>query len=157
MQRSQSLIPFSHDHHHGLVVCRRIQEGLNRNIDPGRITDYVRDFWLKDLEQHFEEEENLLLPLLEEPNVFVKRTRDEHKRIRLLIEQMSEGDEEAQESILAAFAELLNAHIRFEERELFPLIESEAGTEKLEKVAIALAGKQAPPHIWSDAFWKQRY
>ena len=154
MQRSQPLIPFSHDHHHGLVVCRRIQEGLKRNIDPGRITSYVRDFWLKDLEQHFEEEETLLLPLLDEANIFVKRTKDEHRRLRTLIEQLSEEAPQAKEPILAAFTELLNAHIRFEERELFPSMEHEVARERLEEVSKSLKSKPSQPYIWNDAFWK---
>jgi hemerythrin-like domain-containing protein len=154
MQRTQQLVPFSHDHHHGLVVCRRIQEGLKQKIDPGRIINYVRDFWLKDLAQHFEEEENLLLPLLEETNVFVKRTIEEHRGLRTLIDQMSEEDDEAKEPLLTAFADLLKAHIRFEERELFPLLEQKVNPERLTEVTKSLESRDTKQQVWHDTFWK---
>lgn len=122
MQRSQQLIPLSHDHHHGLVFCKRIESRLDKQEDPARIIEYVLDFWRKELVSHFEEEEHQFFPLLPETNSELVQALSEHAALRALIHEF-ETSNGSQTEQLRRFASLLRSHIRFEERVLFPLIE----------------------------------
>ena len=149
MQRSKPLIPFSHDHHHGLVVCRRVREGLKRNINPGRITAYVRDFWVKDLQHHFAEEERLIFPLLADDDVHLVQALSEHKLLRAYIMGLSEDEFD----VLDAFAKALEEHIRFEERVLFPYIEQSV-PKPLASISNSPSKESAEASHWGDEFWK---
>jgi hemerythrin-like domain-containing protein len=152
IKRSKSLIPLSHDHHQGLVVVRNIRNGLKRKVNPGRIAAYVRDFWDGDLRRHFEEEETLIFSLLPESDEGVQHALREHRQLREQIEQMQEGTESG---LFVAFADLLDKHIRFEERTLFPHIEQTLSMADIVSVGKALQHDSiAPPICWGDAFWK---
>ncbi len=67
-----------------------------------------------ELEPHFRLEEDRLLPALRRAGEtpLVARTLSEHADLRRLIADNQTGN-------LAQFADLLTAHIRFEEKELF--------------------------------------
>jgi len=79
-----------------------------------------------DLLSHFATEERelpaTLVPIAPE---FVLRLLDEHTQLRTFLAHMDAGDETA----LQPFGELLAAHVRFEERELFPCFESTLASE----------------------------
>lgn len=155
MQRSKSLIPLSHDHHHGLVVSRHILEGLKRNVELSRIADYICAFWTHDLARHFAEEEQLIFPLLPEDDKGRRRAESEHAQLRMAAEKFGGPDTQLHTDELAGFAELLQAHIRFEERELFPHIEATADQSRLKGAGVALQlGIDKEPFDYPDAFWK---
>lgn len=75
-----------------------------------------------ELEPHFQVEEQLLLPLLHsvETRLLVRRTLADHQQLRALLGELWRNDSEA----LGCFGKCLSAHVRFEERELFPVIEN---------------------------------
>lgn len=155
MQRSQPLIPFSHDHHHGLVVCRRIGEGVKHGIAPGRIIAYIREFWHKDLRRHFEEEEQSVFPLLPGTDGLIIQALEEHRQVRAYISLLF-SDNHACLETAAAFGKLLQQHIRFEERVLFPHIEQSAPAAQL--AGLNSQPLQAhKPLQWSDEFWNERH
>jgi len=56
---------------------------------------------------------------------------------------------------LEAFVNLLEAHIRFEERNLFPYIEKEASPEALDSVGSQLEAQHLAKEsfAWCDEFW----
>ncbi|MBA4140883.1 MAG: hypothetical protein H0X70_10365 [Segetibacter sp.] len=56
---------------------------------------------------------------------------------------------------LQEFARLLEAHIRFEERTLFPHVEKEIPPEDLDRIGIALENDhlKKTPFTWQDEFW----
>ena len=65
-KRHPSLIPLSHDHHHGLVLAFRLREGLPPNRKPAdnpqeQAEDAVR-FFRDNLVAHFRAEEEALFP-----------------------------------------------------------------------------------------------
>jgi hemerythrin-like domain-containing protein len=150
IKRSESLVPLSHDHHHGLVVVRHIRNGLKLKTHPGRITAYVRDFWQGDLQRHFKEEETVVFSLLPQSDPGIQQALLEHRQLSSLIEQM---DDESEAELFAAFADLLETHIRFEERRLFPAIEQRLSMGELLKVGEALQHSTVPA-CWKDEFWK---
>ena len=134
MRRSEPLIPLSHDHHHGLVVCRHIREAIARSEDPERISTYVQDFWANDLARHFDEEEQCFFTLLPPDDGLVQQALDEHRQMRKMITQISEA---ATVETLTEFGKLLEQHIRFEERSLFPHLE-----QQVPAALLSAAGRQ---------------
>lgn len=121
MKRSKYLEHLSHDHHAGLQMVARIVKDLQDGAPGSRLAQLVRDFWASDLEHHFAEEERLLLPLMTRPPLaeLGRRMKDEH----LLLRQLAHHEHD-HEGKLAQFADVLKQHIRFEERELFPAVET---------------------------------
>lgn len=117
MQRHPALRKLSSDHHQGLVIARRASKAATqRGEDQARDEAWseIGRRFAQELEPHFREEEAGLLPALAKVGeaALVARTLREHREMRRMIG-------EADASQLTAFAELLRAHIRFEERELF--------------------------------------
>ncbi len=121
MKRHPALEPFSRDHNDGLILARSLQ--LRR---PGAETE-TRQAWTIELKDHFDEEERLVGPLLEE----AQRTRmiQEHREIERRIDSLPDEMER--------LGDLLHDHIRWEERELFPWIETHATAEQLASLAHA--------------------
>jgi iron-sulfur cluster repair protein YtfE (RIC family) len=115
---------------------------------------YVRDFWHADLQRHFREEEELIFPLLPASDELVQRALREHRQLEEDISCL--GADDAAGVRLAAIAALLEAHIRFEERALFPHIEQAAAPDDLQRAGIALQDAPASqPVNWADEFWKE--
>ena len=148
-KRADSLISLSHDHHHGLVVCRRVNEGLKRKVDPERIARYVRDFWVTQLSRHFKEEEEWLFVLVSQDDPGIQRALDEHVHIAEVVSQLQHNNDAA---LLKSFADQLQAHIRFEERELFQFIQQTVPGKLLAQPAknLRLEGSLV---LWPDKFW----
>jgi len=131
MRRHPSLMPLSHDHHHGLALALRCRKQALGQIKPMGIqglrerADEVRGFFSKNLESHFQAEEKILFPMMSscvsESQPLIQRLIDEHGKIRAAVRKLR-GDAGAAK-ILFDFGDLLEGHIRREERELFPLFE----------------------------------
>ena len=102
MKRDPRLHALSSEHHQALVLARRARRGES----------VVGQ--LKELEAHFAIEERVLLPALARAGRadLAARTVDEHADIRHSVNDP------------VRFGELLEAHVRFEERELFPICEA---------------------------------
>ena len=139
VKRSKPLIPLSHDHHHGLVVCRRILENIKPNSDPGCMATYIRNFWDSDLERHFKEEETIVFPLIPDDDAMVQQALSEHRALSEIVGQLI-AEPNGTAPLITEFALLLRAHIRFEERELFPHIEQLASDEDLLTASLKLQG-----------------
>ena len=152
IKRHPSLVAFSRDHHFGLLLVWKIKHGLDNDIAPERISNYVLYFFEQDLKLHFEEEEQMLFPLLPIDDVMRKRVEDDHAIMRRLIGQL-ENDRD-NKNLLLQFAQILNDHIRFEERELFAALQLVAGREKLANME--LHGNERGSEMdagWNDQFW----
>jgi hypothetical protein len=133
MRRHPALIPFSHHHHRALVVARRTCAAAG---DAEALLAAGRDFlvffdgWGV---AHFRDEEEHLFPLLfeqvgaEAPEELVHALLD-HVRLHALAAQLRSGLAmgEVDAETLQITGALLEAHVRLEERELFPLIELRA-------------------------------
>jgi hemerythrin-like domain-containing protein len=125
MKRDPRLQGLSSEHHHGLVLARRAAQG---RVDAAE----VRRRFDAELRPHFAVEEEVILPALEAAGevAFVERTRADHARLRELLAAAERGEP----GRLAEFAETLERHIRFEERELFPAVEARLSQEQLDRV-----------------------
>lgn len=119
MKRSPALIALSREHHTALVLAKRAQRGTP--ADPQALMTQLVAVFDRDMEPHFLTEENDLLPALRDcgQHDLVDRTLAEHRSLRNEVDRLRAGDTEA----IAAFGKLLEAHVRFEERELFAVAE----------------------------------
>ena len=148
MKRLQALIPVSHDHHHALVEAKRLRRAADRDDDPsGAATAFVRFFRTSSV-PHFREEEETLFPLVidvEEARTLLVQALLDHQHLHALVTTLEAGRDVR--ATMRELGERLEAHVRLEERQLFPLIERVA--------AAALDGAMATPKrggpVWGDA------
>lgn len=117
LKRHKALQPLSREHHHGLLLSWKIRAGFSKNIEPERIKIYADWFFKTHLTLHFEMEEQHIFSILEPNNELVKKALADHKLLRRLF------TDENIEMALSKIEEVLDAHIRFEERVLFPEIQ----------------------------------
>ncbi|PKO33026.1 MAG: hemerythrin HHE cation-binding protein [Betaproteobacteria bacterium HGW-Betaproteobacteria-7] len=120
MKRSPALRQLSREHHTALSLALRIAKASDPAAQE-RLLATVPALFRGELEPHFQEEERSLLPQLADAGetALVARTLDDHAQLRALAAAIAGGDAMA----LAPFGELLQAHVRFEERELFVVAE----------------------------------
>ena len=120
MKRSPALLQLSREHHTALSLALRITKA-NEPAALERLLATVPALFSGELEPHFQEEERSLLPQLAQAGetALVARTLDDHAQLRALAAAIAGVDAAA----LAPFGTLLQAHVRFEERELFVVAE----------------------------------
>ena len=154
MKRDKNLVNLSSEHHDGLVIALRIKKALERPNNYQAIVNYVLHLW-DSLKNHFnQEEENFLQSEnIDKENELIKRMLNEHERFEELVNRLSSGNDTVKEA-LTEFAELLNDHIRFEERELFPYVEQSLTKDELEQIGINLEKThQDLDKNWGPKFW----
>ncbi|MCP5269340.1 MAG: hemerythrin domain-containing protein [Zoogloeaceae bacterium] len=131
MKRCPALLDLSREHHGALSLAVRLRRAAESGDEAAIEAACLRaqQVFLQELLPHFKEEEQCLLPLLEAvgANAVVARTLIEHRAMQRLIRELDLPDAE----VLLRFADLLTAHVRFEERELFERAEALVGEEKL--------------------------
>ena len=147
LKRAIELQPLSHDHHHGLQLCWKIRTGFSRKIELERIKKYADWFFVTHLEPHFELEENYIFTVLDSSNELVKQALTDHRRLKRLFTQTSDL-----EKALGRIEEELEKHIRFEERVLFPEIQSEATEMQLSKISEIHTHEVFVENV-EDVFW----
>jgi hemerythrin-like domain-containing protein len=138
-RRHRALVPLSHDHHHGLVAAVRMKQGRSPYRDIADSADAVRRLWLTELDPHFAKEESILFTQSYSSSLaaLVARAVEEHAAMRAIVGRFAEGG--GDDGALRTFGELLERHIRFEERELFPGIQEELGDAALTAIGEAMA------------------
>ena len=111
MKRHTRLAQLSREHHSALRLGRHLLAG---GAQAALGTE------LPGIEAHFAEEERDLLPLLETDRhaALAERLRAEHAQLQHLLAAALSGRDEAQAG------QALIDHVRFEERELFPVLET---------------------------------
>lgn len=152
LKRHQALVPYSREHHAGLMFILNIRKGLQYNIASDRIIKYVIFFFNEDLKQHFRDEELNLFPLLPANNLLRIQAEEEHRKLCQLIEKMDA--DKSDNALLTLFSDMLENHIRFEERILFPHIQKHIS---LPEVLHAGSSGNTPKcdlsAQWKDPFW----
>jgi hemerythrin-like domain-containing protein len=141
MKRSAALIPLSHDHHQALFVAQRLKRAEHAEEERERFLS----FWNTHGESHFEIEEQVLLPgwLEADPDADARlaaRLASDHLAIRTAARRLGRGAIEPQQ--LHDLGLLLERHVRFEERELFPLIESRLDAEAIARIGAEIAAAE---------------
>lgn len=148
IKRHPALQPLSREHHNGLQLSWKIRTGLKKDIEISRITKYVDWFYKTHLLPHFEIEEKYIFPILGKDNDLIKKAISEHREIKRLA-----GTEAELYKNLNPLAEILENHIRFEERVLFNEIQSVATSEQLQQIEFHHSGIGFTDNL-TDAFWE---
>src|SRR5918994_5868207 len=148
MKRRQALIPLSHDHHHALVEARRLRRAAAPEDDPSAAARAFVRFFRTSSVPHFREEEEALFPLLvnvEEAHGLLVQALLDHQHLHSLATALEAGSDIR--ATMRELGERLEAHVRLEEQQLFPLIERVAGAALDGATATASGGGP----VWGDA------
>jgi iron-sulfur cluster repair protein YtfE (RIC family) len=140
MKRAEALAELSRDHHQGLVVAQRLRRADHDTAADARATFLA--FWAADCRSHFHVEEDVLLPAMARHH-----PHDDPEIVTVLVGHVDlrrraadlEADPDAPADELHALGERLAAHIRHEERVLFPMIEASFSDDELSDLGEALA------------------
>jgi hemerythrin-like domain-containing protein len=140
MKRSRELRPLSSEHHQALLVAFQMRKSLQGHAEaagaprdlPGLVS-LARRFEGQVFVPHAAAEEALLSDHLAGPDRL--RLAAEHVELKRLVEHARASAPGEQRAALAAFAELLERHVQWEERELFPYAEAH-----LDAAALAAIG-----------------
>ena len=153
IKRSKELAPLSREHHDGLLFAWKIKQGLANGTPIETLCNYTRWFWLNHIKPHFRDEEKVLVKFLPQDNALVQQMFKEHAQIRDLIISL---DKEPDSNSLQLLAEVINNHIRFEERQLFGYAEENLSTEQLDEIYKALPDDSHCETKWKDEFWVKK-
>lgn len=123
MKRHQQLQDLSREHHTALLLALHAKRAANSG-DRERIAASAQACLAafgEELDPHFIVEEHSLLPVLRQSgeHVLADRLEAEHRDLRALATRLPQSEAPT----LLGFAELLMAHVRFEEREMFETLE----------------------------------
>lgn len=144
MHRHVGMQPLSREHHVALVVCRRLRLAVEADDAHRRAQAacaLLRD-WDVAIVHHFDDEERLLVPLI--PDAALRDTLlADHAALRQGVAEIRAAVGAPSPERLAGFAQRLHDHVRWEERTLFPAIESTARAERLEELAVQTAAADA--------------
>jgi hemerythrin-like domain-containing protein len=139
MRRSRELKPLSSEHHQALLVAFQLKKGLAGHAEsagapkdlPGLLA-LARKFDEQILRAHVRAEEDLFATVVEPQDL--SRLRSEHAELARLLELARTAQPGDLRSHLAAFADLIERHVRWEERELFPYAEEHVDEATLARI-----------------------
>jgi hypothetical protein len=155
LNRIPAFVSFSREHHFELLLIWKIRQGLKNQISAKRISEYIRSVHLAGLEKHFTDEETLLWDIISEREELRKKAEAEHAAIKHLLKLVGEGS--ADNDILQHFADALEAHIRFEERDLFNYLQEKLpGDHSLSFANRASSYNRLMDEQWDDPFWNHK-
>ena len=158
IKRSKELAPLSREHHDSLLFVWKIRQGLAKNTPIEILRDYTRWFWTNHIKTHFRDEEKVLVKFLPVDNSLVQQMFREHEQIRDLVISL---DNEPDIPSFELLADVLDKHIRFEERQLFAFAEQTLSPEQLNLISLELSDD---PHCstdqdatgWKNEFWVKK-
>jgi iron-sulfur cluster repair protein YtfE (RIC family) len=122
MKRHPALAPLSRNHHHALVLARRLRRAGEH--DAAGVAQAFLEHWAEEERLHFRLEEEILLPAFaayaDPDHPAVIRTLLDHVRIRSDVDRVAAG---ASLELLHELGVRLADHVKLEEDKLFPLVE----------------------------------
>ena len=155
--RHPSLAPLSHDHHHGLALalrCRKQALGQLKPMGAAGLRERAREFgefFYANLVAHFRAEEEILFPHMRTAvpgsAALVDELLGQHEQLRQAVPKLEAGSGLAK--LIFDVGDLLDRHIRKEERELFPLFEAHVDSPQAETIGVEMkkildeAGKES--------------
>lgn len=143
MKRAEALQPLSRDHLKSLLAAKRLRDAT----DAAAAGQDFLAFWESEGRHHFRVEEEVLLPgwALHCPvdRIAVARMLEEHLAIRRGALRTAGAEASLEE--LRELGRLLHDHVRFEERELFPMVEQALKPDALDRLAIDIERAEENP------------
>ena len=136
MKRQQALQQLSRDHHRALEVALKLRRATSEAA--GSVRTEFLEFWHEHGALHFRIEEDALLPrsapYVSPTDPAVVRVLTDHVEIRRRAAELETSPAVPHEE-LNSLGELLNDHVRHEERVLFPMIEERMPAAELGDLA----------------------
>lgn len=135
MKRAPELTRLSRDHHQALEVARRLRRAEPDTLDDARarLDTFLRERGVA----HFDVEEQVFTTELCAPDArwgaSVARMLAEHEDIRARVGRVTDV------AAAHALGEALHDHVRFEERELFGIVEATLSPAELTRLEAALS------------------
>lgn len=145
MRRHPALHRLSREHSPALSLARRLMQA--DTLDGMALAQAGVKRWLSTLLQHFVDEETVLLPVLQHLGETADATRllADHEQLRMALSRCATAELDAvpvEQAFTSeewrALGEQLRAHVHFEERHLFPLLEQRLSARQWQAVAMAL-------------------
>ena len=133
--RHASLVLLSHDHHHGLALalrCRKQSLGQMRPMGAEGLRERAKEF----LAFYASNLIPLLRSVVPGSGEMIDELVRNHAQIRAAIPQLEAGTSLAK--LIFDLGDLLERHIRKEERELFPLFEQHVEGENAETAGVEI-------------------
>jgi iron-sulfur cluster repair protein YtfE (RIC family) len=152
LKRNDNLLKLSRDHHAGLLFCWKIRQGVKYHIETDRMIKYVKYFWNHHLATHFREEEEFLFPPLKDAEVH--KALDQHQKIKTFFDKVEVLGMESEDHVLLELADTVDAHIRYEERVLFPHLQEQLTDEQLEMIGEQIVDEPLTDNF-EDEFWRK--
>jgi hemerythrin-like domain-containing protein len=148
MKRDSALASLSRDHHQALFVAQVLRRATAETAGEARAAFLT--YWEQHGRAHFRLEEEVLLPGYAEHgdshHPLVARVLCDHVEIRHRANGLVHEDPAAVDA-LHRLGLRLGEHVRLEERELFPLIESALPADRLAALAVEMdRAEQALAH-----------
>jgi len=138
MKRHPALVSLSRDHHQALAVALRLRRAVADDVEEAAAA--FAAFWEPRGRRHFEIEEELLLPAIPASDALwgpaADRVRSEHDRIRELAADLTRAVDRV--ALGRELGQGLHDHVRFEERELFVMLEERLSDDDLGRLAEAI-------------------
>lgn len=130
LKRHPALQPFSRDHLIGLFHAQRLIK-LAENSPRAALSAAVEEFaaaWQREISIHFADEDRILAPLPLSA-ISLHKLEEDHDEITKLVQKLLQ---QPSQPLAVRVGTLLDAHIRWEEHELFPEVETTLTMDALE-------------------------
>jgi hemerythrin-like domain-containing protein len=130
------------------MLVWKIRKAIREQVDLDRVDKYVSWFYQQYVLPHFDMEEKFIFPVLGDQHELIVQALAEHRQIKIYFEA-----ENKDVTSYNALADLLEKHIRFEERVLFNIVQEQA-TEQQLKVIADKSDDELFKENENDPFWK---
>ncbi len=142
LKRHAALQPLSRDHHGALVQARALRLAAGRVAAAREFLDYYE----RELRGHIADEERALLPRCRDADAAgADRILEEHRELEALVAAIGEALAAANDlsAPMAEAGQLLDDHVRFEERHFFEVVQRELSSAALEEIGRAIEANRA--------------
>ncbi|MBK7558853.1 MAG: hemerythrin domain-containing protein [Chitinophagaceae bacterium] len=139
MKRDEAIAPLSREHHSTLILAQLLKlhapvyNGLPASV-ADKIT-YAREQFNSTIQHHFQQEENMLeltKGINSEMDTLAGEIKNEHRQLTALFNSLDTAADP--EKTMDTLANMLQDHIRKEERVLFPLLQQHCTEDQLQQV-----------------------
>ena len=150
IRRNENIAKLSRDHHASLMFCWKLRQGIKQHISTERVVNYIKYFLDSHMLIHFKEEEEILFQPIRDDKVH--KAINDHVEISKLAHSVLVSGKEDLSVKLSQLADLVDAHVRYEERILFPHLEQNLTDDQLENIGRAISD-EAIKDLYKDEFW----
>lgn len=152
LKRHPALVPLSRDHHGALVQARALRlaaggtDAERRRHPSSETARGFLDFYERELRGHIDDEERALLPRCKAVDpAGTERILAEHRELEALVAAIGEALAAGKDPLtpMAQAGQLLDDHVRFEERSFFEVVQRALSADALLEIGRAIEANRA--------------